>query len=203
MVIGCWESSLIESGEFWKPIVTPFELEVALTDDRERVWGGEWVGDFGALLGREREVQGVDGGVGDGADEQQAGGEGGGNWEDQESDDEPPDFDLRTGRYVSHSRPMGRPNPSSNSTAHLDNGNAAPASSALVQHAKGDLATVNGAVSPAAEFLRSQRTWQGLGSDYEIAYERDDEGKIRGAAMEVGRSGVARGYAVGEEEGRT
>lgn len=55
VVIGCWESSLIESADFYRPIVTPFELEMAMTNDKERVWGGEWVSDFGALLARDQE----------------------------------------------------------------------------------------------------------------------------------------------------
>lgn len=195
VVIGCWESSLIESQEFYRPIITPFELEVALTDDRERVWSGEWVGDFSSLLGRERK------GISDGKierhdrdrDSAETNAESG-NWDEQESDDEPPEFDLRTGRYVSQSRPMGRPNNATNNTS-----SGAQASQSLIKRANGDLAQIGGAVSPAAEYLRSQRTWQGLGSDYEIAYERDDEGKIRGAAMEQGRSGIAKGYSVGEE----
>lgn len=219
VVIGCWESSLIESKEFYRPIITPFELEVALTDDKERVWGGEWVGDFSALLGRGRRgreegeaAADADGGYGAGGagDEGSGGGvndntNGNGNWDDEPSDDEPPEFDLRTGKYVSQSRPMGR----ASLTAPRANGigtdaTSVPPSSALVARAKGDLATVNGAVSPAAEFLRSQRTWQGLGSDDMIAYERDDEGNIRGAAMEEGRSGIARGYGVGVgDQGRT
>ncbi|KAK4549326.1 hypothetical protein LTR36_006323 [Oleoguttula mirabilis] len=212
VVIGCWESSLIESKEFYRPIITPFELEVALVGDEERVWGGEWVGDFSALLGRDGNV--VGGGTGAGREVVEGCGEeelvngdgaGEGDWGEQDSDDEPPDFDLRTGKYVSHSRPMGRTRPSPAAptlTADSSDVSTAPpaTSSALVQRAaKSDLATVNGAVSPAAEYLRSQRTWQGLGSDLQrIAYERDDEGRIRGAAVEEGRSGVARGYAVGE-----
>ena len=56
---------------------------------------------------------------------------------------------------------------------------------------------------PELQFLRSKRTWQGLGSDYEIAYERDENGKIRGAAMEEGRSGVAKGYSVGNDDSKT
>jgi len=111
VVIGCWESSLIESKEFYRPIITPFELEVALTDDKERVWGGEWIGDFGALLGREKKAVVA---IGDGSDDreaEQAHVNAEGNWDDQSSDDEPPEFDLRTGRYVSQSRPMGRRRP--------------------------------------------------------------------------------------------
>ena len=206
VVIGCWESSLVESKDFFRPIITPFELEVALKGDGERVWGGEWVGDFGALLGREDEsaedVSAEDVHHTNGAAEEQR--SSGGDDKLSDDDDEPPEFDLRTGRYVSRTRPMGRARPASaTSAATTSNDNhTSPPSSAVVQRAKGDIATttINGTVSPAAEFLRSQRTWQGLGSDYEIAYERDEDGRIRGAAMEEGRSGVARGYAVGGEE---
>lgn len=199
VVIGCWESSLLENGgDFFAPVMTPFELEVALNGDAGRVWGGEWVGGFDSVLWEAQAEVEMEG-------ESEANSEA--KWDEQSSDDEPPDFDLRTGRYISHSRPMGRIKPRSTSADRADNAptNAAPAppSSALVQRAKGDLATINGTISPGAEFLRSTRTWQGLGSDYEIAYERDDEGKIRGAAMEEGRSGVARGYAVGADTARS
>lgn len=207
VVIGCWESSLLESKEFYAPVVTPFELEVALRGDGERVWGGEWVGDFSALLAREKEGESVGGVEAEGGNEGVNGD--GGSWEDQASDDEPPDFDLRTGRYVSRTRPMGRakgaPSYTTPSIGSVNGVSAAeaPPSSALVHRARGDVATINGAVSPGAEFLRSKRTWQGLGSDYEIAYERDGDGKIRGAAIEEGRSGVAKGYRVGEDEVRS
>ena len=204
VVIGCWESSLIESQDFYRPIITPFELELALTDDKERVWGGEWVSDFSTLLSRPvKDVKTNGESQSNAARLEEVAVDG--DWADQPSDDEPPEFDLRTGKYVSHSRPMGRAKPNVHNTGVSGasgevHGKAAPSSSALVQRVKGDLATVNGAVSPAAEFLRSKRTWQGLGSDYEIAYERDAEGKIRGAAMEEGRTGVAKGYTTGQAE---
>ncbi|KAK4635683.1 2-(3-amino-3-carboxypropyl)histidine synthase subunit 2 [Fulvia fulva] len=199
VVIGCWESSLIESKDFYRPIITPFELETALTDDNERVWGSQWIGDFSQLLGKQKSA--ANGNVSD--EQPPALSEGEGNWDDQ-SDDEPPEFDLRTGRYVSNSRPMGRPKPSAAATIASEGADRrskySTPSSALVQRAKGDLATIGGQVSPAAQFLREKREWTGLGSDYEIAYERDDDGKIRGAAMEEGRSGVAKGYHVGESD---
>ncbi|KAK5724642.1 Diphthamide biosynthesis protein 2 [Elasticomyces elasticus] len=200
VVIGCWESSLIESKDFWKPIITPFELEVAMQDDDRRVWGGEWVADYGALLERER--KGVSGG---GKAHEQDGGTStvrGGDWDEQPSDDEPPEFDLRTGKYVSHSRPMGRPKQIASVRPTADSTEPPKTSSALIQRStKNDVASINGTLSPAAEFLRNKRTWQGLGTDYhEIAYERDEAGAIRGAGMEEGRSGVARGYAVGAGE---
>jgi diphthamide biosynthesis protein 2 len=203
VVIGCWESSLVEGPDFWKPVITPFELEVALGGEGSRVWGGEWVGNWEGLIEKDepkaddtavRTAEG-DKGV------EEINGDSSSNWDDQPSDDEEPEFDLRTGRYVSHSRPMGKPKTQSalpNGSSLSDGSGAAAASSALIHRAKaGDLATVNGTISPAAEYLRSKRTWTGLGSDYEIAYERDENGRIQGAAMEEGRGGVAKGYAVG------
>jgi len=73
-----------------------------------------------------------------------------------------------------------------------------PASTALAKRANGDIAAVGGVASPGAEYLRSQRTWQGLGSDYR---DEEDEGRVSGhsAKMEEGRRGVARGYVVGNE----
>ncbi|KAK1000325.1 Diphthamide biosynthesis protein 2 [Friedmanniomyces endolithicus] len=203
VVIGCWENNLVEEDGggkgFWRPVVTPFELEVALMGDGERVWGGEWVGDFGTLLGRAQgrgRGVGVEASAGEMAEEDGATGD----WDEQASDeDEPPEFDLRTGRYVSHSRPMGRPTNRALATSSSNDPMNTTASLALIaRNTQTNLATINGALSPAAEFLKSSRTWQGLGSDYkEIAYERDEDGGIRGAGMEEGRHGVARGYVVG------
>ncbi|KAJ4359726.1 Diphthamide biosynthesis protein 2 [Didymosphaeria variabile] len=61
VVIGCWESSLIESKEFWKPLITPFELGIALQSDDSRVWTGSgrpisrmfWMGRRGGRRGPE------------------------------------------------------------------------------------------------------------------------------------------------------
>ena len=208
VVIGCWESSLVESSDFYRPIVTPFELEMAMTDDKERVWGGEWVSDFGALLLRDEErkaAAAANGEVQGESTETSSSKEDDDPYANASSDDEPPEFDLRTGRYVSHSRPMGRPKTKS-STANGTNAADSSAStsskpsSSLIHRTKGEMASVNGVASPGAEYLRSQRTWQGLGGDYAIEYERDENGKIRGAAMEEGRAGVARGYAVAEDK---
>jgi diphthamide biosynthesis protein 2 len=205
VVIGCWESSLIESKEFYRPIITPFELQVALQGDETRTWGGEWIGDFSALLGGRREKQ-LDGErneeenrhliTTDSLPEQDVPEPA----SDSDTDsDVPPEFDFRTGQYVSQSRPMHRHRPQTSTTT------APASSSALVSRPVADQqltapAHINGHLSPAAQFLREQRTWQGLGSDHrDIAYERDDDGRIIGAAMEEGRRGVAKGYTVGED----
>jgi diphthamide biosynthesis protein 2 len=203
VVIGCWESSLVESKDFWKPLITPFELAIALKGDEERIWTGEWRGDFQGILdeanrdervippgnGTEKhEVRDshLEDSVGDGGDL------------DSEPESMPPEFDLRSGRYVTHSRPMQSGMKSDLRSLSKPNGTA----NTLIKRVNGDLASVGGEVSPAAEFLRSKRTWKGLGSDFEIAYETGAGVEVQGASIEQGRSGIARGYTVGEEDGK-
>lgn len=190
VVVGCWESSLIESKEFYRPVITPFELNLALQSDEERVWTGEWRSDFTGFLESVVPVtrEKIDKEVRDEATAENA--------EEQVSDEEdsaPPEYDLRTGRYVSNSRPMRQPHHITSQKVELE-GTQPQISNKLIKRAEGHMAMINGAASPGAEYLRENRTWQGLGSDYEIKYEEE-----RGAAVEEGRSGVARGYTVGEE----
>jgi diphthamide biosynthesis protein 2 len=73
-------------------------------------------------------------------------------------------------------------------------------STALTKRANGDIAHVGGVASPGAEYLRSKRTWVGLGSDY-AQQDEDAEGNADsiGARMEEGRRGIARGYVVGDD----
>lgn len=181
VVIGCWESSLIDSKEFFKPVVTPFELGLALQSDSERLWTGKWRGDFQAVLDnggthstQEEEFDSV---------EEQADGE-----YDSEEESAPPEFDLRTGKYASQSRTV--------SANQNSRSNALSPAKALTVRAKGDVVAVNGVASPAAEYLQSKRTWQGLGSDFEVRYDEDED--PQGSLIEEGRSGIARGYTVGE-----
>lgn len=187
VVVGCWESSLIEEDtRFYRPVLTPFELEVALMPDEERVWGLSWWGGIESVKAVEEGVP-VDGEeVSDKATAEA---------EAEEDDTDTPVFDLRTGKLVSSARPMRQA-----AQAIREEAKAAAArgtskqSEALAVRPKAELATINGVLSPGAEYLRSQRTWQGLGTDF------DDE---RSATIEEGRSGVARGYTVGEESEKT
>ncbi|XP_010741719.2 2-(3-amino-3-carboxypropyl)histidine synthase subunit 2 [Larimichthys crocea] len=48
VLIACPENSLLDSSEFYKPVVTPFEMEVACNKKRE--WSEEYVIDFRHLL---------------------------------------------------------------------------------------------------------------------------------------------------------
>ena len=189
VVVGCWESSLVEGEGFWKPVVTPFEVELLLKGDKQRIWTGEWRGGFGGppevdehgiLPSTEISAECERENAENGEDEK----------EDTFSEEEsaPPEFDLRTGRYVSNSRPMQR-NPGPNGTKGPK---GIAGNGSLIRRPIGDLAVIGDEVSPGAEFLRSKRTWTGLGSDFEIEY--DESGQERGTAIEKGRSGVARGY---------
>lgn len=184
VVIGCWESSLIDSKDFWKPVLTPFELELALKGDGERVWIGEWSSDFQSILQestQSRDTRHETGRKIDGKEDGEL---------NPEEESAPPDYDLRTGRYVSHARPM--------QTSRLHNSaGKIPPSASLIRRAKGDLAVVGREASPGAEYLTSKRMWKGLGSDFEVAYED------AGAVIEQGRIGIARGYTHDREERRT
>ncbi|EPS30492.1 hypothetical protein PDE_05443 [Penicillium oxalicum 114-2] len=194
VVIGCWESSLVDSRDFWKPVITPFELELALQSDAERVWTGSWHSNFQEILDKPAEEKPRDDNEQVNPDSSDVNGD-----EDDMSEPEsaPPEFDLRTGRYVSHSRPMRDPAP--RSSTHIDGPTAeGPAAArALARRAKGDLAMIGGAVSPGAQFLQSQRTWKGLGSDFDIRYDDDDD-TSDSTLVKEGRKGIARGYTVGE-----
>ncbi|KAH7383342.1 putative diphthamide synthesis protein-domain-containing protein [Pyrenochaeta sp. MPI-SDFR-AT-0127] len=206
VVIGCWESSLIESREFWRPMITPWELGVALMGDEERVWTGAWEADFETVLKEQKESK-----VGEKTnhahqqqhvEEQEETNDAAEGDYDSEEESAPPEFDLRTGRYVSHSRPM-RSTTTPKEPSQVQNARPRTESSALTKRANGDIAAVGGVASPGAEYLRSQRTWQGLGTDYRND-EEDGHPSVdnHAAKMEEGRSGIARGYVVGEDERR-
>ncbi|KAE8145881.1 hypothetical protein BDV25DRAFT_133393 [Aspergillus avenaceus] len=188
VVIGCWESSLVDSKDFWKPVITPFELELTLQGDSERVWTGAWQSDFQSVLDKPQENKDDDNTTGATAE---------GEDDMSEPESAPPEFDLRTGRYVSHSRPMRNPAPrvSAQGEDATSAASGPSAARALARRAKGDLAMVGGTFSPGAEFLRSQRTWTGLGSDFDIQYEEDAPDST---LVVEGRKGIARGYTVGE-----
>ncbi|MCJ1309175.1 Diphthamide biosynthesis protein 2 [Agyrium rufum] len=193
VVIGCWESSLVENSEFWKPVITPFELELVLKGDRERVWTGTWRGDWEGLLPEEK-TPNVRNNKGAGRedvtdapypiDEDDVGSRD----MDSEPESAPPEFDFRTGRYVASSQILEPKQTNGGRNGTVDGA----CTNAVARRAKGDVAIIGTEISPAAEFLRERRTWKGLGSDFVIAY--DESGNEAGAVIEEGRSGIARGY---------
>jgi diphthamide biosynthesis protein 2 len=206
VVIGCWESSLVDSRDFFRPVITPFELEMALVGDESRVWTGEWRADFQRVLegAESRSEQDQAGGVEEqnGSFDDEAGDARDGEVDlDSESEDEPPEFDLRTGRYISRTRPMRRSRPSLQSSGTHINRTSAQNSTALTKKSKGTLISVNGIASPGADYLAQKRSWRGLGSDFDVKYEEDEP--QAGDLIEEGRTGVASGYTVGEDGLRT
>lgn len=48
VLIACAENSLLDSSEFYKPVVTPYEMELACNTERE--WTGDYPTDFHHLL---------------------------------------------------------------------------------------------------------------------------------------------------------
>ncbi|XP_077085359.1 2-(3-amino-3-carboxypropyl)histidine synthase subunit 2 [Siphateles boraxobius] len=48
VLVACPENSLLDSSEFYRPVVTPFEMELACNKQRE--WTGEYITDFRDLL---------------------------------------------------------------------------------------------------------------------------------------------------------
>ncbi|KAL2392076.1 2-(3-amino-3-carboxypropyl)histidine synthase subunit 2 [Exophiala dermatitidis] len=194
VVIGCWESSLIDSKEFYRPIITPFELDLALQTDDSRLWTGEWRADFQAVLedASKRAAEKTEPGSNGVAEQEGGNGDGADIGSDSES--EPPEFDLRTGRYISRTRPMQSSRALRAPDAQADSSGPTQHSNALTRRSKGDMVAVNGVASPAAEYLAQKRTWRGLGTDFEVRYDEEEEGGV----IEEGRTGVARGYTLGE-----
>lgn len=189
VVVGCWEGGLVEEDAgYWRPVVTPFEMEVALMGEEDRVWGGEWWGGIEKMRLEEETGQGEEKQNESKENDERI--EVADDHEDGFDEEEslPPEFDLRTGKLVSHSRPM-RLTVQSKSSAEPS---SSKTSEALIKRsAPGEVASINGVASPGAEFLKSGRTWQGLGSDFA-------ENNETSTAIEEGRSGIARGYKVAE-----
>lgn len=184
-VLGCDHQGIIldQTNEYFKPIVTPSELLLSLSD--ELTWTGEWVTNFKEVIKRMEEEDGNQ----DTHEEES---------QDPYDSDEAPEFDPVTGKYVSTSRPLRRlqhlqvtaeEEQASASAQGLALALALEAldSGSLVKRFSNTVAIKN-TVSTSAIHLQT-RTWTGLGSDFQE--EGVDE---EGALVEEGRGGVARGY---------
>ncbi|TPX30405.1 hypothetical protein SmJEL517_g06018 [Synchytrium microbalum] len=176
VLVACPENSLIDSKEFLRPIVTPFELELALTSSEE--WVGRdlaYVTDLEVM--RERLEQ----------DLTVAKDTNGGGDEVREDDDgeggAAPHFSLVTGKYK-----QAKTYIASSSHQPAKDG-AVDDDSTMVLRNQNTALTVNSGSSAAVEYLQ-QRTYQGL--DARI-------GQTEAGDVIEGRSGIARGY-VGEAE---
>ncbi|KAH9161619.1 diphthamide biosynthesis protein [Lactarius sanguifluus] len=97
VLVACPENSVIDAKDFFRPIVTPFELQLALRPSP--TWTGEYVLDFDQVLAREQPKHSSDD-------------------EDEDGDPDRPAFSLVTGKYR-HAKRYGEddPTPAQESTS--------------------------------------------------------------------------------------
>lgn len=150
-VLGCDHQGIIvdQYNEYFRPIVTPYELLLALENDL--TWLGKWETDFEFLIKtmeNNKEATAL---------EYQA-----------EGEDAPPDFDSVTGKYVSSSRPLRR-------LEHLTIADSEDSSDRALMKKMLGTVSVGTTVSTLALHLQA-RLWKGLGSDFEE--KQDDEGAV-------------------------
>ncbi|KAH9942803.1 putative diphthamide synthesis protein-domain-containing protein [Amylocystis lapponica] len=159
VLVACPENSLVEAKEFLRPIVTPYELEVAL--QAEQTWTGQYVLDFDRLLAQHRSRPPANGAV-----DAESG--------QEEGDPDQPVFSLVTGKYR-HAKRYGEP-------SATDDGDSA--SSAVVLRNQ-DNAIAKLSDSAAGQFLQN-RTFRGLetriGEDAPSVLEQGRSGVARGYA---------------------
>lgn len=153
--IACPENSIVDSKDFLQPIITPFELEIALSDQPE--WTGKYLLDFQQVLA-EAGLEATQGGDSVSGEE--------------DSDPDRPMFSLATGKYRSAKRYGG---------ANGEDALARENTNALaVRNQESTVATFMG--SAGGEFLQN-RTFQGLeqrtGMDAPSALEQGRTGIAR------------------------
>ncbi|ESK91334.1 diphthamide biosynthesis [Moniliophthora roreri MCA 2997] len=90
VLVACPENSLIDAKDFYRPIITPYELEIALQP--EPTWTGRYVLDFEQLLAESQNPRAP-------------------QKRNEEEDDDHPVFSLVTGKYRHAKRYGGQANP--------------------------------------------------------------------------------------------
>lgn len=174
--VACPENSLIDSREFYRPIVTPYELEIALSKSRE--WTGEYITDFQQLLPEDGQM-GVDkvkisqaqlDAASDREDDN-------GDQRSDEEDDEVPHFSLVTGQ-LKQSKKFSSNKVDSKELSTLMEGTK----DLTVRDKNTSVATLMS--SAAGEYLQS-RQFKGL--DVKL-------GETPVELATEGRAGIARGY---------
>lgn len=187
-VLGCGQSGIIidSFGDYFKPIITPYELKLALMP--QVTWTGRWVTDFDTMLAHD--------GAEDGAAEESLENPSAetGDIHTEGDNDYAPEFDPVSGK-LRMSQPLRQ-------LRHLElelelEGNRTsssagdnPNESSLVKKLSGTLA-VGKTVSTSALGLQG-RQWTGLGSDFA---QDDGVSSAEGARVEEGRTGLARDYS--------
>lgn len=176
VLVACPENSLLDTREFQKPIVTPWEMMLAVQahGGQEVAWSGAYELDLAAVLGTARDLDVAARPADD-------------------DDDDRPHFSFATGTYVSrtrygddeHAEDDGTP---SDALARLD---LTPHQLTVRDPTTGQLTRV---LDSAALAHRTQRTWHGLDPA---------EGEPQAAVLEQGLDGFAQQYRAmdGTKEG--
>ena len=165
VLVACPENSLLDSKDFFRPIVTPFELEIALVRGKE--WSSQYSADFADVL-KHKDIKQLDNEImGDGSESTEA-------------------EDVRIS-LVSNKIRTNHKNFVAISTEEKDEDGKDGSSTDVTTRAKMDVAVASG---PSASTAFLQRTFQGLqqrlGEDAPhvatqgrsgIAAEYDEEGK--------------------------
>lgn len=173
-VVGCDHQGIIldEYNEYFKPIVTPYELLLALKD--EMTWTGKWVTDYRSVLAEMADDETA-------SDHQEI---------DLDYSDEEPEFDPVTGRFV-QAKPLRQQaylQVSASAENESDTESNTNDANQLVKKFLTTM-TIKNTVLTLAAHLQT-RAWTGLGSDWKDDEDYDEDG----AVVEQGRGGVARGY---------
>ena len=201
VLIACPENSLVDSKEFFRPIVTPFEMELALRA-QERAERGEegvdWTGEYQLDLDRLVPADVRDKFAHEESQSQADGADGG--QEDEGDDDDQPHFSLITGKYVHRRKYTRNPTETTGSKA-VEGGKeqqlvatgtpGVESHTVALRQADGTMTTV---LQSASTAHLEHRGWRGLEQRIGL-----DEPSV----LEEGREGIAKGYrsAEGTHEG--
>ncbi|GJJ15180.1 hypothetical protein Clacol_009456 [Clathrus columnatus] len=138
VMVACPENSVVESKEFYRPIITPFELYLALNG--EPIWPGNYILDFEQVMRLQKEVA---------------------THSEQNTVDDPdrPMFSLATGKYRYVKKYETDHFKESESTAGQVGFSSSSSSDLILRNT--DTALTNLASNVGADFLR-QKTFKGL-----------------------------------------
>lgn len=203
VLIACPENTLIDSKEFYKPIVTPFEMELAIranqrhsdTGEEGVDWTGEYKLDLEQLVPPDV-ISSLEELTIDPNSVEQNG------THDDSDDDGQPHFSLISGKYVQ--RRKFNPNDLGKTTrlpVEADNGerslmttaqnNGGTGDSVALRNKDGTLTTV---LQSASMAHLDKREWKGL--EQRIGMDEPSQ-------LEEGREGIARGYKDAGGQGHT
>ena len=203
VLVACPENTLVDSKEFFKPIVTPFEMELAVraAERQQRGeegvdWSGRYVLDLEKLVPAEYSREDADLlnrteqqlSLNSNPEEEGA--------DDEEEEDDRPHFSLISGTYVHRRKFNHKPTnpaqldtaPSSEHTLELSQSTSGAGAGTnedkvVVRNpTTGELTTV---LESASMAHLSQRSWKGLEQRLGL-----DEPSV----LEEGREGIAKGY---------